>query len=108
MADIEGGTPPMVIVRRILWVLVAVATVFGVILAVGGGDGSKSAPAASAGAAISGPFTLTAADGSTLTDRTLKGRPFAIFFSFTRCSTTSARPASRVWRSFASSSVPTG
>ncbi len=47
MADIEGGTPPMVVVRRILWVLVAVAAVFGVILAVGGGDGSKSAPAAS-------------------------------------------------------------
>ena len=85
MADIEGGTPPMVVVRRILWVLVAVAAVFGVILAVGGGDGSKSAPAASAGAAIGGPFTLTAADGSTLTDRTLKGRPFAIFFGFTRC-----------------------
>ncbi|MEL0156171.1 MULTISPECIES: SCO family protein [unclassified Sphingopyxis] len=85
MADIEGGTPPMVVVRRILWMLVAVAAVFGVILAVGGGDGSKSAPAASAGAAIGGPFTLTAADGSTLTDRTLKGRPFAIFFGFTRC-----------------------
>ena len=52
MADIEGGTPPMVVVRRILWVLVAVAAVFGVILAVGGGDGSKSAPAASAARSV--------------------------------------------------------
>jgi len=34
---------------------------------------------------VGGPFTLTAADGSTVTERTLAGRPFAIFFGFTRC-----------------------
>ncbi|WP_338446488.1 SCO family protein [Pelagerythrobacter marensis] len=34
---------------------------------------------------VGGPFTLTAADGSTVTERDLAGKPFAIFFGFTRC-----------------------
>jgi protein SCO1/2 len=34
---------------------------------------------------IGGPFSLTAPDGSRVTDQTLKGTPFAIFFGFTRC-----------------------
>ena len=36
-------------------------------------------------ATVGGPFTLTASDGSTVTDQTLKGRPYALFFGFTRC-----------------------
>lgn len=35
--------------------------------------------------AFGGPFELTAADGSTVSDKTLAGKPFAIFFGFTRC-----------------------
>lgn len=34
---------------------------------------------------VGGPFALTAPDGSRVTDQTLKGTPFAIFFGFTRC-----------------------
>lgn len=34
---------------------------------------------------IGGPFTLTGAGGRTVTDRDLLGRPFAIFFGYTRC-----------------------
>jgi protein SCO1/2 len=34
---------------------------------------------------IGGSFSLTASDGSRVTDQTLKGTPFAIFFGFTRC-----------------------
>ena len=34
---------------------------------------------------VGGAFSLTAPDGSTVTDQTLKGKPFAIFFGFTRC-----------------------
>jgi protein SCO1/2 len=34
---------------------------------------------------IGGPFALRAPDGSRVTDQTLKGMPFAIFFGFTRC-----------------------
>lgn len=32
-----------------------------------------------------GPFTLTASDGSTVTEKTLAGKPYAIFFGYTRC-----------------------
>lgn len=35
--------------------------------------------------AIGGPFALTDTKGNTVTDETLKGQPFAIFFGFTRC-----------------------
>ncbi len=37
------------------------------------------------GDTVGGPFALTAPDGSTVTDRTLAGKPFALFFGFTRC-----------------------
>ncbi|MCY4431204.1 MAG: SCO family protein [Rhodospirillales bacterium] len=36
-------------------------------------------------AAVGGPFALTAADGRTVTDQELLGRPFLIFFGFTSC-----------------------
>ena len=36
-------------------------------------------------AKIGGPFTLTAHDGSRFDSRTLAGRPYVIFFGFTRC-----------------------
>lgn len=36
-------------------------------------------------ASVGGPFALTAPDGSRVTDRSLKGGPFALFFGFTRC-----------------------
>lgn len=34
---------------------------------------------------VGGSFTLTATDGSTVTDQTLAGKPYALFFGFTRC-----------------------
>lgn len=96
--DPKPGSP-MVLVRRILWLLVAVAAVIGVILAVQGQRGDKQDGASPyAGAGIGGPFTLTGPDGKAVTDKSLAGRPFAIFFGFTRCPevcpTTLARMAS--------------
>ena len=92
-------TPVMVVVRRVLWLLVALAAVIGAVLAVqskpGGKQGSSTADA---GAGIGGPFTLTGSDGKTVTDKSFAGKPFAIFFGFTRCPevcpTTLARMAS--------------
>ena len=55
---------------------------FGVILIV---SGRVSAPVAQQVAAIGGPFELTAQNGRTVTERDLKGRPFLVFFGFTRC-----------------------
>jgi protein SCO1/2 len=37
------------------------------------------------GLAPGGPFRLTDQNGATVSDADLKGRPFAIFFGFTRC-----------------------
>lgn len=92
-------TSPMVLVRRILWVLVGIAAVIGVVLVVQGQSGSKRDGVSTyAGAGIGGPFTLTGSDGKTVTDKSFAGKPFAIFFGFTRCPevcpTTLARMAS--------------
>ena len=37
------------------------------------------------GTEIGGPFTLTASDGKPFTQANLAGRPYAIYFGFTRC-----------------------
>ncbi|MCH8686783.1 SCO family protein [Pedomonas mirosovicensis] len=73
--------------RRILW-----ATVVVVLAALGGMLAWQKfhAPmpqetAALVRPAIGGPFALTDTEGRTVTDKTLKGKPFAIFFGFTRC-----------------------
>ncbi|MFA5963124.1 MAG: SCO family protein [Sphingomonas sp.] len=50
-----------------------------------GPSGSASTGAASGKTATGGAFSLTDVDGRTVTDQTLKGKPFAIFFGFTRC-----------------------
>lgn len=42
-------------------------------------------PAANYGAAVGGPFLLTGTDGRPFDSARLAGRPFAIFFGFTRC-----------------------
>ena len=71
------------IIRLLLWALVAVAAIAFVALQMQTREGAV--PQRDFSASIGGPFTLTAPDGSTVTDRTLKGRPFALFFGFTRC-----------------------
>ena len=47
-------------------------------------DGNATAQSSYA-AAFGGPFALTAPDGKTVSNETLKGKPYAIFFGFTRC-----------------------
>ena len=55
---------------------------FGIILFV---SGRVSAPVAQQVAAIGGPFKLIDQNGQAITDQDLKGRPFLVFFGFTRC-----------------------
>ena len=74
---------PLKTVRLLLWALVAVAAIAFLVLQMRSRD--VPAPAQDFSASIGGPFTLTAPDGSTVTDRTLRGKPFALFFGFTRC-----------------------
>ena len=70
-------------VRIILWGLVALAVIGLAYLQLK--PTRLPQPEQSYAASLGGPFTLTAADGSTVTDQSLKGRPFVLFFGFTRC-----------------------
>lgn len=73
-------------VRRLAWGVVVVA-----LLGLGGVmlwqklTPQQAASTAVGRPAIGGPFTLTDTNGNTVTNETLKGKPFAIFFGFTRC-----------------------
>lgn len=68
-------------------VLVLAAFLSGLVLFLGAallvtGRMPVTAPAASA---VGGPFRLVDQDGNTITDQTMKGRPFLVFFGFTHC-----------------------
>lgn len=75
----KARRPSFAVVAAILVAVLAVVT------AVVALDGTgRWRPAADA-PAIGGPFTLAGAGGRVVTDRDLLGRPFAIFFGYTRC-----------------------
>ena len=71
--------------RLILWGLVALVVGLGLVAMLAPDRTPSKADQAAYGDLIGGPFALTAPDGSRVTDQTLKGTPFAIFFGFTRC-----------------------
>lgn len=84
MVTEPSATPPLVIVRRVLWGLVALAAIIGLVLAFA----PKNRPTSAAPAyedSFGGPFTLQGTDGKPVTEKTLAGKPFALFFGFTRC-----------------------
>ena len=70
--------------RWAIWIVVGVAALVGLAILY---DRARplSDPASGYANAFGGPFTLTAPDGSTITEKTLAGKPYAIFFGFTRC-----------------------
>lgn len=86
MADTDlaqGGT-----LRRIrtgLWLVVVAVLIGGASLAIYSSWSDAGKSGGSGFANFGGPFTLTAPDGSTVTEKTLAGKPYAIFFGFTRC-----------------------
>ena len=53
-----------------------------VVLLVTGREGVPNMPQV---AAIGGPFSLTDQNGRTVTDRTSRGKPFLVFFGYTKC-----------------------
>lgn len=71
--------------RWILWlvVLLVVGALAATTLTRGGAGAGD--PASGYASAFGGSFSLTAPDGLTVTDKTLAGKPYAIFFGFTRC-----------------------
>jgi len=72
--------PPLRPLRIVLWVAVAA-----LLLGYAGMMLWPRDPGSDYAGAFGGAFSLTDQNGRTVTDRTLRGRPFAIFFGFTRC-----------------------
>ena len=70
--------------RMVLWFAVLVLAVVGIALW-GGNDRSRPASPSSFGGPFGGQFTLVDRTGRTVTEKSLAGRPYAIFFGFTRC-----------------------
>ena len=71
--------------RWMLWLLVALVIGVGLVAMFAPNRATPPESESVYSASIGGPFALTAPDGSRVTDQTLKGKPFAIFFGFTRC-----------------------
>jgi protein SCO1/2 len=72
-------------VRMLLWVLVAVAVAGTAALLL---IPRAQAPIESSGpvkASFGGPFTLVGSDGKPFSSQALAGKPYAIYFGFTRC-----------------------
>ena len=80
MDEANSTHSPLRRARTILWVLVAAA------LALAAAAFFLHQPrAASDQASLGGPFTLTGGDGRPFSSSRLAGKPYAIFFGFTRC-----------------------
>ncbi len=71
--------------RLALWAVVVLVVGIGFVAMLAPGRTPPASEQASYADLIGGPFALTAPGGSRVTDQTLKGTPFAIFFGFTRC-----------------------
>lgn len=85
MSDTDRPAPStgLAKARWVLWLLVALAGMLALLFTLGRSGGDT--PPSSYAGAFGGPFELTAPDGSSVTDKMLAGKPFAIFFGFTRC-----------------------
>lgn len=88
-------------VRKLLWVMAGVALLLGGLLYLGLEKSGAGKPAEAVSALpFGGPFELTGPDGATLSDKSLAGKPYAIFFGFTRCPDVCPTTLSRLalWR----------
>lgn len=83
MPDTEPTAPRgLVSLRAFLWIAVFLVGGMGLIAWLGKSPLDRPASVA---ASFGGTFDLTAPNGSTVSDKTLAGKPYAIFFGFTRC-----------------------
>jgi protein SCO1/2 len=73
------------IVRLALWGLVAIVIAGLAAFMLWPRQPAKPTVQADYASAFGGPFRLADQNGRTVTEQTLKGKPFAIFFGFTRC-----------------------
>jgi protein SCO1/2 len=72
-------------IRALLWLLVGLALVGAAALLFLHRSPSPAPPAETAQAKFGGPFTLVGGDGKPFSSQALEGKPYAIYFGFTRC-----------------------
>jgi protein SCO1/2 len=70
--------------RGFLWLAAGLAVVIGLAVGINRNRPASTVPNGYA-RSIGGPFVLAAPDGSAVTEKSLSGKPYAIFFGFTRC-----------------------
>ena len=80
----KAGRKGLARLRAGLWVAAGVSVLIALAVIYDRGH-PPGDPASQYASAFGGPFVLTAPDGSSVTDKTLAGKPYAIFFGFTRC-----------------------
>jgi len=61
------------------------SALFGIVVAAAVAIGQPPARAGNAPVTVGGPFTLTAQDGTTVTDKTYRGKWLLVFFGYTSC-----------------------
>ena len=71
--------------RLLLWMLVALAAGAGALVLIPRGQGAPEATSGPVKTSFGGPFTLVGADGKAFSSQALAGKPYAIYFGFTRC-----------------------
>ncbi|MBD3761199.1 SCO family protein [Sphingomonadaceae bacterium G21617-S1] len=85
MEDIDLPQRRLSRVRKSLWFMAAITALLLVVGYLWRSAQPSSQPAGSYASAFGGPFTMTDQTGRTVTEQTLRGKPYAIFFGFTRC-----------------------
>lgn len=85
MEDIDTPQRGLSRGRKALWFMAAITALLLVAGYLWRSAQTASQPAGGYASAFGGPFTMTDQNGRTVTDQTLRGKPYAIFFGFTRC-----------------------
>ena len=86
MTEKDPPKPTLTRVRLLLWLLVALAIVgFAAVLLVQRVTVHPTQAAPAAQSSFGGPFTLVGADGKPFSSARLQGKPYAMYFGFTRC-----------------------
>jgi protein SCO1 len=96
----EASSAAMKRVRTLLWILVAlaVAGTAALLLMRRGPAPPPQATTSTAQASFGGPFTLIGGDGKPFSSQALEGKPYAIYFGFTRCGDVCPTTLSRLVR----------
>ena len=85
MSDIDPAAEPLghFRLRWIIWTVLGVAVALALAFTMDRTGGGKAVPVATS--SIGGPFQLIGPDGAAVTEKSFSGKPFVIYFGYTRC-----------------------